>query len=190
MRGSSLVVTILSAAIVAVLGGTASAAGNGNKNAPAYTFTLTFKAAQGQPVEAFFKSVSGLSMETEVVEFREGGANDTTHKLPGAVKWKNIVLKRGFAGVSANDPVQKWARDVLAGTDVRKDVTVVIRDRDQNEIGHFDFVRCFPVRWEVGPLFSPRDPASSPRDPASLDAPEGEMALETIEIAHEGMKVP
>ena len=50
--------------------------------------------------EAFFKSVSGLRYETEIVPVREGGANDTTFQLVGATKWSNLVLKQGFTGSS------------------------------------------------------------------------------------------
>jgi phage tail-like protein len=185
MRRSSISALVLSAGLVAFLGGTASA---GNRKDPlsSYSFSITLHDGQ-QSGEAFFRSCGGLTTETDVVEVREGGANDTTHKLPGRAKWQNLVLKRGFAGLLQKDPVQQWARDVFAGHDVRKDITVVMRDGDQTELARFEFHRCFPVRWEVGPLYSPRDPASA--QPASLEAPPGEMCLETIEIAHEGMEV-
>ena len=55
----------------------------------------------GRDGEAFFKSVSGLRYETEVVPVREGGANDTTFNLVGATKWSNLVLKQGFTSSSA-----------------------------------------------------------------------------------------
>ena len=185
MRRWSLAASVLAVALVVVLGSTASAGSAKKDPLVAYTFTVTITEGQ-TTTTAFFKSVSGLSMETEVVDFREGGVNET-HKIPGRAKWSNIVLKRGFTGVSDSDFMQKWVKAVQSGQDFRKNVTVVIRDRDQNQIGQFDFVRCWPSRWEVGPLYSPRDPASSPRDPASLDAPEDERAVETFELVHEGM---
>ena len=43
----------------------------------------------------FFRSVGGLAIETEVIEFREGGS-DVIRKLPGVRKYPNLVLKRGF----------------------------------------------------------------------------------------------
>ena len=45
-----------------------------------------------------FRSVSGLGIETEVIEFREGGDTGFIRKLPGATKWPDIVLTRGFTG--------------------------------------------------------------------------------------------
>ena len=47
-------------------------------------------------VTLFFKSVSGLRYEVEVLPVREGGVNDTTWQLPGAMKWSNLVFKQGF----------------------------------------------------------------------------------------------
>ena len=88
---------------------------------------------------AYFRSVSGLSVEIEVVEFREGGSNDV-HKIPGRVKYPNLVLKEGFTGASE---LQKWA---------------------------LQLTNAWPAKWE-GP---------------ELDASKNEIAIETIEIAHEG----
>ena len=63
----------------------------------AFCFRVTIDTVSEAPT-GFFKSVGGLSYETEVVEFREGGENNSTRKLVGATKWKNITLKRGFGG--------------------------------------------------------------------------------------------
>src|SRR5688572_24866886 len=59
-----------------------------------------------QADEAFFKSVSGLKSETEVVPYREGGLNGHTHQLVGATKWPNLVLKRGF--VMGSNELIRW----------------------------------------------------------------------------------
>ncbi len=49
----------------------------------------------------YFRSIGGLSVEQEVVEYKEGGVNEFTRKLMGATKWPNIVLKRGFTSSKA-----------------------------------------------------------------------------------------
>ena len=61
--------------------------------------------------EAFFKSVSGLRYETEIVPVREGGQNLTTFQLPGAVKWSNIILKMGFTKDSSSTGMLKWRKE-------------------------------------------------------------------------------
>ena len=43
-----------------------------------------------------FTEVSGLAVQIDVEELAEGGQNHFTHKMPGRMKWPNIVLKRGI----------------------------------------------------------------------------------------------
>ena len=74
----------------------------------AFCFRVTIDVPGIGPSTGFFKSVGGLESETEVVPYREGGVNDTTHQLVGAVKWKNIVLKRGFCGPELAKWRQTW----------------------------------------------------------------------------------
>jgi phage tail-like protein len=122
----------------------------------------------GMPT-AYFRSVSGLSMEIEVVEFREGGSNDV-HKLPGRVKYPNLVLKQGFSGASE---LQKWAFRIAAGQFEHKNATIVISDQKGQPVARYTLTNAFPAKWE-GP---------------DLDASSNEIAIETIEIAHEGLRL-
>ena len=55
--------------------------------------------------DARFQSVSGLSVEYEMEEFREGGENRFTHKLPVRTKYADLVLKRGML---TDSDVIKW----------------------------------------------------------------------------------
>ena len=112
----------------------------------AYSFTVEV-VAEGAAYP--FKSCSGLGVETDVVEVREGGANGIIRKVPGVTRWPNLVLKRAFAGEAANDPIQNWVRSVNSGQVVRKDITIVIRRHDQAEVARYTFYRCFPVKWSL-----------------------------------------
>ena len=122
----------------------------------------------GMPT-AYFRSVSGLTIEIEVVEFREGGSNDV-HKLPGRVKYPNLVLKQGFSGASE---LQKWAFRIAAGQVEHKNATIVISDQKNLVIARYSLTNGFPAKWE-GPEF---------------DTSSNEVAIETIEIAHEGLRL-
>ena len=53
----------------------------------------------------YFTEVSGLAMEYEVEEYKEGGVNDFVHKLRGRAKFPNLVLKRG---ITSNEEFTKW----------------------------------------------------------------------------------
>jgi phage tail-like protein len=122
----------------------------------------------GMPT-AYFRSVSGLEIEIEVLEFREGGSNDV-RKIPGRVKYPNLVLKQGFSGASE---LQKWAFRIAAGQFEHKNATIVISDQKSQVIARYSLTNGFPTKWE-GPDF---------------DAESNEVALETIEIAHEGLRL-
>ena len=78
-----------------------------NDPLPVFCFHVQLEGVEGA---AFFKSVSGLRYETEVVPVRAGGQNMTTFQLPGAVKWSNIVLKMGFTKDSATNGFLAWRR--------------------------------------------------------------------------------
>src|ERR1700757_4827261 len=98
-----------------------------NDPLPVFCFKVTFTnvPAAGK-AEAFFKSVSGLRYETEVIPVRAGGANDTTYQLVGATKWSNIVLKKGFTSDTA---LIDWREMWLSGkTMTRSDGTITQLD--------------------------------------------------------------
>jgi phage tail-like protein len=189
MRRVSLVAAVVAAVFVLVLSGPASA---GARKDPflAFTFRVTIDAQGSSSSAGFFKSVSGLSSEVEVVDYREGGDTGPARKLIGATKWKNIVLKRGFVGFNPNDPVQAWAREVLGGKDVRKDLSVVLLDSDGKEVSRVALKRCVVVKWDLGTFLSPRDPASGQDhvEAPAFDAQKSDISIETIEIAHEGIE--
>ena len=113
----------------------------------------------------FFRSVSGLGVETEVIEYREGGLNEQIHKRPGARKWPNLVLKRGFTGDMS---LYDW---FMSGARVSGKITML--DARMVEIVTFQFKNGFPAKW-TGP---------------ELDASKNEVAIETLEIAHDGLSM-
>src|SRR5437762_12073334 len=73
----------------------------------AYYFSVEIDGIQ----DAFFRSCSGLSSESEVQDLAEGGLNTSTHRLVGRTKFPNIVLKQGFCGPSLWQLRQKVLKD-------------------------------------------------------------------------------
>src|SRR5688572_25630240 len=89
---------------------------------------------------AFFKSVSGLKSETEVVDYQEGGLNEFTRKLQGVTKWPNIVLKQGFTGdLSLID----WKVSLL-----RTNGSIFILGPNLKKVAEWRFNNGWPVKWE------------------------------------------
>jgi phage tail-like protein len=136
---------------------------------PVFCFHVQLEGIGG---EAFFKSVSGLRYETEVVPVREGGQNLTTFQLPGATKWSNITLKMGFTKDSSATGLLKWRKDwTQPGGGRRITGTITQLDTALKPQVSWTFVRGWPMKWEIG----------------EFDASKSELAIETLEIAHEGL---
>lgn len=122
-------------------------------------------------VKAGFSEVSGLVSETEVIEYREGSdPPNTVRKLPGLTKYSNIVLKRG---VTADTSLWSWYKNVINEIDARANGSIILRDKQGVEILRWNFQNAWPCKWE-GP---------------ALKATSNEVAIESIEIAHEGFQL-
>lgn len=125
---------------------------------------------------AAFSEVSGLDMSMEVEERAVGGINDAVLKFPGRVKWSNLVMKRGL--LAKRDPIDRsdlwtWYESYLNGNGVRKDGIIVLLDQERKPKITWSFRRGLPLRW-TGP---------------SLNAAQSQVAIESIEIAHEGLRL-
>ena len=120
--------------------------------------------------EAEFSEASGLEAEVEVFEYQEGGCNSYTHRLPGRVKFPNVVLKRGM---TESLDLWKWFEDVTQAKIQRMDVGIVLYDETTKMAKRrWTLERAYPVKW-VGPSFKASDNA---------------IAIETLELAHEGLR--
>ena len=123
---------------------------------------------------AGFAEVSGLELTMTVEDYVSGGINDRTLKFPGHIKWSNIVLKRGVVG--RRDPLDDtdlwtWFSEYLEGRGTRRDGLVTLLGADRSPVHVWSFRRGLPAKWS-GP---------------SLNAGRGEVAIESLEIAHEGI---
>lgn len=136
---------------------------------PTFCFHVKFIELTGT-VETFFKSVSGLRSETEVIPVRAGGANDTTFNLVGATKWAPLVLKQGFMVGSA---LMKWRQDWMTQTTMQRSSGIVVQlDTALQPKAQWKFFNGWPSKWELG----------------EFDASKNELQIETLEIVHDGIK--
>jgi phage tail-like protein len=117
---------------------------------------------------AGFSECTGLDSETDVVEYRNGDEEITVRKLPGLKKFSNITLKRGITG---NTELFDWRKTVMDGNIERKNVSIIL----QNEL------RQEQVRWNL------RDAWPSKFVAPELKASANEVAIETLELCHEGI---
>lgn len=113
-----------------------------------------------------FKSMSGMSSETEIVEFKQG-MDKVVRKKPGRTTYSNIVLERGY---TATDDLFKWRKNIEDGIIDRRSGTITVLDTDMESIvKQFNFFEAFPSKWYV----------------PEMNAEQSAMAIEKIELACE-----
>ena len=117
-----------------------------------------------------FSEISGISSETDVVEYR-AGSDKTTRKLPGLKKTTNITLKRGY---TANVDLWDWRKKVLDGKTERRDGSINLIGEDRSTVVlTWDFTAGWPSKWE-GPGFNAKN---------------SEVAIESLEITCEDIEL-
>src|SRR5205814_305757 len=108
-----------------------------------------FRVEIGQIAFAGFSDVSGLGVELETEDYREGGANEYVHKLRRGIKYPNLVLRRGVADA---DALWKWQQSVANPKNKvdRRDVRVILLNSEGKDAVSWRCRQAHPVRW-VGP---------------------------------------
>jgi phage tail-like protein len=119
-----------------------------------------------------FSEVSGLTLESEPIEYRPGDdASLTVRKIPGLRKYGNVTLKRGI--VPKENGFWDWWNQIQSGTVERRAVTISLLNEEHKPVVNWEIRDAWPVKVE-GP---------------GLNATGNEIAIETLELAHEGMKI-
>lgn len=117
-----------------------------------------------------FSEASGLTQELQLIEYRDGNSPDySTIKMPGLHKYNNITLKRGIA--KSDNDFFKWLNTVKLNTIERRDLTISLLNESHEPVMVWKAHNAFPVKVE-GP---------------GLKSSGNEVAIESIEIAHEGL---
>lgn len=124
---------------------------------------------QGQ-VTGYFTEVSGLGSEHETIEHKvvNDKGVEVVMKIPGRLKWENIVLKRG---ITSDMQIWTWRKQVEDGKvdDARSDGSVTMFDQGLNPVARWEFKRGWPVKV-TGP---------------SVKSDSNELGIEELTLAHE-----
>lgn len=117
-----------------------------------------------------FAEVTGLDIQVEAIEYREGSSPQFTKiKMPGLHKYSNITLKRGtFDG---DKEFYSWINTVNLNTVERRDLTISLLDETHAPVISWKVINAFPVKVQA----------------SDLKADGNEVAIETLELAHEGL---
>jgi len=131
----------------------------------AYNFLLEIDGI----TRAGFRECSGLHACVKPIEYRETSERHAVRKLPGLSKYGNVTLKRG---VTADAELWRWCKKAIERKIERKNGSIIQRDETGAEKARWNFRRGLATKW-TGP---------------SLNAGDNEVAIETLNIAHEGLK--
>ena len=142
-------------------------AGTGSRVDPFRGFN--FKVEVEGITRAGFREASGLDVSQDPIEYREGTEPLTARKLPGLNKYSNITLKWG---VTTDAELWAWRKKAIDGKVERKTGSIILCDDTGEEKVRWNFREGWPTKWS-GPSFN---------------ATGNEVAIETLEIAHEGVE--
>ena len=115
-----------------------------------------------------FSEVTGFDASIDVMEYREGDMVQTPMKIPGLKKYGNITLRKGLADSRA---LYDWMIAGVDGEVTRKTITISLLGQTGDVVAAWRVINDWPVKY-TGPDFN---------------ATSSEVAVETLEIAHEGM---
>ena len=114
-----------------------------------------------------FQSVSGLSVEYEVEEYKEGGENRFVHKLPVRTKYADLVLKRGML---VDSDVTKWCLAAFRDRDFRPaNVSVILMNEQGEPLRTWSVAHAIPKKWQV----------------SDLNANDNAVVIETLELTYQ-----
>jgi len=119
-----------------------------------------------------FTEVSGLDVETEVIEYRHGASPEYhVTKMPGMQKYGNITLKRGT--FATDNEFYDWWNSVKLNTIERRDLTISLLNENHEPV----------VVWKIKNAWPTKVQSTDLKSDAS------EVAIETLELAHEGLTI-
>ena len=121
-------------------------------------------------VQAGFSDVTIPDISTDPIEYREGNEDTTVRKLAGLTKYGNLTLKWG---ITDSLELFEWRKQVIQGNvaDARKNIAVILQDEEGNPAARWEFREAWPSKY----------------DAPDLSAKGNDVAIETMEIVHEGM---
>ena len=121
--------------------------------------------------QAGFREVTIPETEQDVIEYREGNEPPGVRKLSGLPKYGNAVLRWG---VTDSLDLYQWRKLVEEGkmNDARKNMAIVLINEEGQTTARWEFTAAWPARYAA----------------PQLNALANEVAIEQMEIAHEGMR--
>lgn len=119
-----------------------------------------------------FQEVSGLNVEAGLIEYRDGASPDfSKKKMPGLRVYSNLTLKRGT--FKQDNEFFEWFQSIQLNTVERRPITISLLDENGEPAVTWKVKNAFPLKMQS----------------TDLKAEGNEVAIETLELAHEGLTV-
>lgn len=119
-----------------------------------------------------FTEVTGLDMEREVIEYRQGQSPDFSKiKMPGMKKFSNITLKRGT--FKSDNEYFNWFNSIQLSTVDRRNVTISLLDENHQPVVVWQVKNAWPIKIQS----------------TDLKGDGNEVAIESMELVHEGLEI-
>ena len=116
--------------------------------------------------DARFQTVSGLSVEYDMEEYKEGGENRFVHKLPVRTKYADLVLKRGML---TDSEVIRWFLNAFRDREIKPaEVSIILMNEKGEPLRTWNVVNAIPRKWVV----------------SDLNASENSVVVETMEFSY------
>jgi phage tail-like protein len=143
----------------------------GDRIDPYRGFNFRIEISGTSDTVAAFREVTGLSLNIDPVEYRDGNSRDLhVKKLFGLRKYSNLMFKRG---ITLNAELWVWYRAVVNGIADRRNGSIILLDEEHNDVLRWNFYEAWICKWE-GPAFN---------------ATTNEVALESIEVCLEKLEL-
>jgi len=122
--------------------------------------------------EMKFQEVSGLDMEAQPIEYRHGDSKEfSVIKMPGIKKTGNVTMKKGV--FKKDNKFWVWFSDIKMNIIKRVPVTISLLDEGGAPAMIWTLANAWPTKITG----------------TDLKSDGNEVAVESIEIAHEGLKI-
>jgi len=121
--------------------------------------------------QAGFSECTIGDITTDAIEYREGTDSTTVRKLSGLTKYSNITLKWGITDTM---DLYNWRKQVIdTGADgARKNISIILVDEAGSDKARWNIIQAWPTKY----------------DPPDFTAKGNDVAIETLEIIHEGIQ--
>ncbi|ATO34648.1 hypothetical protein DZA65_03652 [Dickeya dianthicola] len=139
---------------------------------PKFHFEVKWDGGAGASMLASFQEITGLDIEAQIIEYRAGNSPVfSTIKMPGIIKSGNVTLKKGIFVKDNN--FYDWFSKIKMNTIARTAVTISLLDESGSPAMTWKLKNAWPTKVSG----------------TDLKSDGNEVAIETIELAHEGLEV-